>query len=124
MVLCCFVSGCTNYGYRKGISYHRFPAILEHQGEKSRQLSIERRRRWIAAVNRDKDATPYSYVCSAHFVSGKPSALYDIDSPNWVPSLLLTREENIKAKLLKSGKQNRKKDCIKLNFCDRVLHTD
>ena len=55
MVLSCFVNGCTNYGYKKdGISYHRFPAILHHKGDAKYELTRERRRRWIAAVNRKK----------------------------------------------------------------------
>ena len=45
------------------------------------------------AVIRRKDIKTSSYayvrVCSDHFLSGKPSPLYDTTNPDWVPSLKL-----------------------------------
>ena len=106
MVLSCFVNGCTNYGYKKaGISYHRFPAILHHKGDAKYELTRERRRRWIAAVNRKKDPTLYSFVCSEHFISGKPAALSDKSNPDWVPSLLLSHEAKVNNTVVSSKVQ-------------------
>jgi hypothetical protein len=68
---CCAVGRST-----KGntLSFCRFPA------------DTERRRLWISAINRKGwEPNEYSYVCSAHFVSGKKSN--DVLSPDYVPSI-------------------------------------
>ena len=46
-------------------------AVIEHQGEKTFELSSKRRQEWIARINR-KDWVPskYARVCSDHFVEG------------------------------------------------------
>ncbi|KAI0226639.1 hypothetical protein LSAT2_022928 [Lamellibrachia satsuma] len=31
----------------------------------------------------------YTRICSEHFITGKPAALYDTSSPDWTPSLRL-----------------------------------
>ena len=75
MVKSCCAIGCTNR-LTKGstLSFYRFPA------------DVERRRLWIAAINRrDWEPNEYSYVCSAHFVSGKK--INDELSPDYVPSI-------------------------------------
>lgn len=55
---------------------------------KRQELSATRRAAWLSKINR-KDWTPGpgARVCSAHFLSGNPSTLYDVDSPDWVPSV-------------------------------------
>ena len=71
---CCAV-GCTNrFTKGTGVSFYRFPK------------DPARRALWIAAVGR-KNWTPnkYSWICSAHFVSGKKSD--DPLSPEYVPTL-------------------------------------
>ena len=82
---CCAV-GCVNR-YRKGcgLSFYRFPT--DH----------ERRARWIAAVDR-KNWMPneYSWLCSAHFVTGAKSN--DPLSPDFVPTLFSHVESPIKRK--------------------------
>ena len=73
MVKSCCAVGCVNH-LTKGssLSFYRFPT------------DNDRRRRWISAINRkDWRPTQYSYVCSAHFVSGKKSD--DPVSPDYVP---------------------------------------
>ena len=75
MVKSCCAVDCTNR-LTKGstLSFYRFPA------------DVERRRLWIAAINkRDLKPNEYSYICSAHFVSGKKSN--EELSPNYVPSI-------------------------------------
>ena len=65
--------GCTNRSDRnKGISFHSVPAVLKHQGARTEELSAERRRVWIAKINR-KDWTPTrnSFVCSVHFINSE-----------------------------------------------------
>jgi len=75
MVKSCCAIGYTNR-LTKGstLSFYCFPA------------DIEWRRQWIAAINRrDWEPNQYSYICSAHFVSGKKSN--DELSPDYVPSI-------------------------------------
>jgi len=72
MVLTCCVVGCSNRGGRdRGVSFYHIPAVLEHQGEKTFELSSKRRQEWLARINR-KDWVPSKNVrvCSDHFVSG------------------------------------------------------
>ena len=75
MVKSCCAIGCTNRLTKENtLSFYRFPA------------DIERRKLWITAINRrDWEPNKYSYVCSAHFVSGKKSD--DKLSPDYVPSI-------------------------------------
>lgn len=59
----CCVPRCKNRCSKgNGLHFYRFP---------SRATEKDRRRAWIAAVNRKNWVpTQYSWVCSAHFVSG------------------------------------------------------
>lgn len=91
MVFTCCVVNCYNRsGREKGVSFFSIPAVVEHQGEKTKELSMKRRHEWIKCINR-KNWTPskYARVCSDHFHSGKPSMLYDDTNMDWVPSLRL-----------------------------------
>ncbi|XP_067657643.1 THAP domain-containing protein 1-like [Haliotis asinina] len=88
MVNCCSVRGCSNRSNRDGKSYHSIPAVIVNQGDRTRELSEQRRAQWIAKLGRENyTPTKYTKICSDHFVSGKPSTLYDISSPDWIPSL-------------------------------------
>lgn len=75
MVKSCCAVGCTNRHQKgSGLSFYRFP------------VASDRRSQWIAAVRRENwQPNEYSWVCSAHFVSGKKSD--DPLSPDYVPSL-------------------------------------
>lgn len=93
MVNFCAVVGCGNRADRnKDKSFYRLPAIITHQGEKTKEMSENRRRGWIAALRR-QDIKPENYhhirICSDHFISGKPADLYNSTSPDWIPSLSL-----------------------------------
>ena len=71
---CCAV-GCTNrYSKDCGLEFYRFPK------------DPDRRRVWIAAVNRkDWHPSEHSWLCSSHFVGGKKSQ--DAASPAYNPSI-------------------------------------
>ncbi|PWA33138.1 hypothetical protein CCH79_00018706, partial [Gambusia affinis] len=88
----CAIVGCGNRGQRDVKSFFRLPAVITNQGEKTESLSRQRRCLWLSRLARDnlRDSTlPYIRVCSDHFVSGRPSALYDDANPDWAPSINL-----------------------------------
>ena len=70
----CAVCGCSHNSKReKGLfKFFRFPSVIWNQGEETRKLTEERRRRWLANVNRpDLDGKKLDHygVCSNHFMS-------------------------------------------------------
>ena len=71
---CCAV-GCHNvYTKGCGLQFYRFP------------VDPDRRRQWVAAVDRkDWEPTEYTWLCSAHFVTGTKSN--NPLAPNYVPSI-------------------------------------
>ncbi|XP_036006874.1 uncharacterized protein LOC118567034 [Fundulus heteroclitus] len=92
MVKTCLMVGCTARGGGEQRSFFRLPAVIANQCEKTKQLSEQRRRLWLTRISRaDLDGVKLEYarVCGAHFVTGKPAALFDCDNPDWAPSLLL-----------------------------------
>ncbi|XP_039537962.1 uncharacterized protein LOC120486167 [Pimephales promelas] len=90
------VSGCTNRKNReKHLGYYRLPKFIKNQGEECQKLSEERRRLWLAKLNqhlRGKNLHNIR-ICSAHFLSGKKSDLYQKDDPDFVPSVGLTGQQ-------------------------------
>ena len=76
MVKSCVAVGFANCSEKGSkLSFYRFPA------------DSERRLKWIAAVQRKNwEPTKCSWICSAHFVSGRKSE--DPLSPDYVLSLL------------------------------------
>ncbi|XP_040072713.1 uncharacterized protein LOC120844824 [Ixodes scapularis] len=94
----CAVFGCSNRSHKKAgssscatVRFFLFPAVITTSCCKTRDLSTARRSEWIRSVNPAdiKDATPFHRICSVHFVTGKPSALFDPNHPDWAPCLLL-----------------------------------
>ena len=86
MVKSCCAVGCTNR-LTKGstLSFYRFPSDSE-------RCSL-----WIAAIEREGwEPNEYSYVCSAHFVSGKKSN--DHLSPDYIPSIFKHMSSPLKKK--------------------------
>ena len=73
-VSCCAV-GCANrFSKDIPITFHHFP----EEGE--------RKKKWIRAVSRDKwELKAHHRLCSAHFVSGKPSK--DPNHIDYVPTV-------------------------------------
>ena len=77
MVNTCVVYGCTHrstYG-DSDLKFFDIPKIVKHQGNRTEELTTERRRLWLARINRanfDPDPTKRHYkVCSEHFITGK-----------------------------------------------------
>ncbi|XP_035675983.1 serine-rich adhesin for platelets-like isoform X9 [Branchiostoma floridae] len=88
----CIVLNCQTPSRAKGRSYCRIPAIITNQGEETQRLSEERRRLWLAAINRGElteNTLQHARVCGAHFVSGKAAPLWNRTSVDWVPTLNL-----------------------------------
>ena len=89
----CIVIGCNNRPSKASPrSFHTVPSVIKHQGDEAMHLSMERRRCWLAAINRpvdviDKLTTPV--VCSDHFVNNKSAKLFERSNVDWVPTLNL-----------------------------------
>ena len=92
MVLCLIV-GCGNRSGRdKGLYFAKVPSIIENQGQEARELSEERRSRWISAISRDDPTDTIlenDRVCGKHFVSGKAAKSWGKFNVDWVPTLNL-----------------------------------
>ena len=106
----CAVLKCGNRSGRdKDKRFFRLPSVITHQGEKALELSKRRQLEWLARIKR-KNLRSEQYlntrVCSGHFVSGSPSALFDENNPDWASSLNLGYEgmDSIEAK---SGRYER-----------------
>ena len=92
MVLCLIVECSTRTRRDKVISFFRVLSVITNQGEQQEELTAERRMRWISAISRDKMSDKIlenDSVCSRHFVSGRPAALWDKYNTDWVPTLHL-----------------------------------
>ena len=84
---------CGNRSKRdKDKRFYRLPSVITHQGEQTLELSKRRQHEWLARI-KEADLKPQQYsntrVCSDHFVSGSPSALFVQNSLDWAPSLNL-----------------------------------
>ena len=82
----------------KGISLFRVPSITKSQGEEAEEMSIERRRKWLAAISRvglTEEIINSGRICSRHFVSGKPAAKWDKFNVDWVPTLNLGHNKTV-----------------------------
>ncbi|XP_031558421.1 uncharacterized protein LOC116294877 [Actinia tenebrosa] len=98
MVLCLMVNCHTRSVRDKGISLFRVPSVRKSQGEEAEELSIERRRKWLAAISRvglSEEIINSGRICSRHFVSGKPAANWDKFNVDWVPTLNLGHNKTV-----------------------------
>ena len=89
MVLCA-IFGCGTRTVRdKGIHMARILSVITNQGEEIRNLSEERRNKWISAISR-KDLTDsildHGRACGRHFISGKAAKLCDSYDSDWIPT--------------------------------------
>ena len=91
MVNCCTVFGSSNRSDReKDRSFHRLPKIITHLDEQTKEYSTERRSKWLSNIRRaDLDRKKFAWLCSDHFVTGKPAALFQKSHPDWAPTLRL-----------------------------------
>ena len=84
----CVVIGCSNRSERdKDVSYHRLPAVSDHQGIEDFILRKWRRDGHLAAISREDinyDCLDEYQICSWHFKSGKLASLYDTTHPDWL----------------------------------------
>ncbi|KAK6181846.1 hypothetical protein SNE40_009626 [Patella caerulea] len=99
MVNYCRVAGCHNRSDRETqLHYYRLPKVIKNQGKECEALSGERRRLWLASLQQNFIGKNLENirVCSAHFITGKRSGLYEKDCPGWVPSINMTasKDEN------------------------------
>ena len=92
----------------------RIPSVVTNQGEETRILSEERRKKWISAISR-KDLTDsileHGRVCGRHFISGKAAKLWDRYDPDWIPTQNLGHNkcdaaEKLQADLEAAGKRD------------------
>ena len=91
MVICCVV-GCINKPDKDSpLRFHHIPRIPTKHGEDSLILSTERRKKWFSAIKRSDISVNalHHIVCSVHFLSGKPAALFETSNVDWVPSLTM-----------------------------------
>ena len=87
---CCAPSWENRWSKGSGLNFYRFPA------------DPVRRARWVVAVSRkDWEPTEYSWICSAHFVSGSKSN--DKLSPDYVQSIFSHTKSPRKRKALTPG---------------------
>lgn len=77
MVICAMV-GCSNrtcWAKSTNRNFFRLPKIVEHQGQRTKELCERRRRLWLARINRsDLNEGAGVRVCGAHFVMGKDAS--------------------------------------------------
>lgn len=90
MVVSCWVRGCTNRAEGDDkLCFFLIPKVREHEGEFTKTLTEERRRIWLANINRTEEPSKHSRICAAHFIEGRPAGMYDRANPDWVPTLNL-----------------------------------
>ncbi|KAH7964883.1 hypothetical protein HPB49_002228 [Dermacentor silvarum] len=124
MVLCA-VFGCSNRSKTKkrrqsaNTNLFRLPKVVHNQCDRTRTLSAKRRSLWLARIRRaDLDTNRADIrVCGAHFVSGRPSKLWEETNPDWAPSLLLGYGSRVAAQteLTSVGLQALETQCLALN---------
>ena len=89
----CVVVGCSKRSERdKDVSFHRIPAVSDHQGAEDFDIRKRRRDGYLAAISRqdlDYNSLDKYRICSRHFITGKPAFLYEVTHPNWLPTLHL-----------------------------------
>lgn len=72
MVVSCWVKGCSNRADRSvKRGFYSIPVVREKEGDFTRKLSEDRRRQWLANINRKDAPSKYSKICSDHFIHGK-----------------------------------------------------
>ncbi|CAN8017847.1 unnamed protein product [Ixodes persulcatus] len=100
----CAVVGCGSRSHTKSeklfknkrdLRFFKIPKVRHNECDKTRQLSEKQRSEWISRLRRAdldvQNADKYK-VCSKHFVTGPPAALFDSSNPDWAPSLSLGYE--------------------------------
>ena len=92
MVLCGVIGCWMPSGRDKGVSFYRIPKIITYRGQRDYELTKKRSDAFLAAVSRaglTEKVLVNDRICSRHFISVKPAALYDDTNPDWLPNLHL-----------------------------------
>lgn len=92
MVLCVAIGCSKRSGRDKDVSFYRIPKVVTHRGQRDYELTKKRRDGFLAAISREgltQKVLANDRICSRHFISGKPAALYDDTNPDWLPTLHL-----------------------------------
>ncbi|KAK9964741.1 hypothetical protein ABG768_005886 [Culter alburnus] len=96
MPMICVVIGCTNRSNRETTkSFYRVPKVVAHRGETWKKLTEKRREKWLENLYlRSSGAeSANARVCSDHFVKGCPSALNEVESVDWAPTVKLGHQK-------------------------------
>ncbi|WAR30107.1 hypothetical protein MAR_003675 [Mya arenaria] len=112
MVNSCSVFKCHNKANKSdNRKFFRLPEIILHQDDRTRELSTERRRSWLARLGQDFTGKNLSNirVCSDHFISGQKSALYGRENPDWAPSINLGSTASTPSPLVATGRFARRR---------------
>ena len=96
MVTSCAVAGCSIKRVANSkFGFFRLPNVIDSD-KRSEKLSRDRRKLWLARINRENLTenqlavkTSMLNVCSNHFISGRPSKLYETFDPDWATSINL-----------------------------------
>ena len=145
----CAVYGCGHNSKRDKDKYNffRFPSVINHQGEETRKLSEERRRQWLANINRadfDDKKADHSRVCSHHFISGNkilgfhelpnmqciyldlwlfigsPSSLYEKTNPDWAPTQNMGHAKIVNVKIASDRHSRAKERGVKRKLAEEA----
>lgn len=90
----------------KPVRFFQVPAAIMNQGDAQRDLTAERRHRWISAINRSDSTDSIlknGTVCSRHFTSGSPAQSWERFYVDWVPTLFLGHEKQSAEKSLSAA---------------------
>ncbi|CAL8333513.1 unnamed protein product [Boreogadus saida] len=112
MPMFCAVYGCSNRSTReKDKSFFRVPKVVVHKGEKCKRLTEQRRQKWILNLRLRSGGAEsvYSRVCSDHFVRGLPSALGDVESVDWAPTVKLGYETTLQREQRRKLKEDQQR---------------
>lgn len=89
MVICAIV-GCSKRSDRdKDVSFYRIPTIRTGRGERELKLSTKCGAGFLTAISRadfTENSIDQAWVCSRHFISGKPVSLHEQLHPDWLPT--------------------------------------
>jgi len=89
-VICVTVGCSSRSGHDKGVSFFRIPTVVTARGSAEKELTQKCRDGYLAAISREyltDKILKNDWICSKHFVSGKPAYLYDATSVDWLPTI-------------------------------------
>ena len=81
------------------VNFYRIPKIVTLQGDQYKELTTERRRRWLSAISRadlTESKLQNGAVCSKHFTAGLVAKPWDKHNIDWVPTLFLGHSKSHK----------------------------